>query len=235
MTKLFPRRFLFLLVAQLLLVVIYPLMTGAYLQKLMLSIMFGVVLLSTLWAVAEKRKTFLAMTALGVFSILEQIVAAVAESMAAQMAANLGHALFFLIATFLILGYVLNDEEVTGDKIAAALCVYFFLAMLWSVAYQVLDILQPGAFAVSEFLAESTEAEGFSVYLYFSLVTLTTLGYGDVSPVSALARSLATVQAVVGQIYLTVLVARLIGLHIAAGHTAVRAGKKCADAPATEE
>ena len=82
--------------------------------------------------------------------------------------------------------------------------------MTWALTYIVIDILDPTAF---EQLAVSAWAGGTD-YVYFSFVTLTTLGYGDITPLTPVAQTLAWLEAVVGQLYLAILVARLVGLHI---------------------
>ncbi len=117
-----------------------------------------------------------------------------------------------------IFGYLFSTERVTVNTIAASLCIYFLLAVLWAEVYSIMEILEPGSFVIagSENGDERLELGGraTSLTLYYSLVTLTTLGYGDIIPRTAAARMFAAMEAVTGQIYLTVLVARLVGMHI---------------------
>ena len=119
----------------------------------------------------------------------------------------------------LILGYLVTPGKVTANTIAASLCIYFLLAVLWAEVYSIMELVEPGSFVVagSENGDERLELGGraTSLTLYYSLVTLTTLGYGDIIPRTAPARMFAAMEAVTGQIYLTVLVARLVGMHIA--------------------
>ena len=109
----------------------------------------------------------------------------------------------------LILTHVLRDEEVSREKIFGALSVYLLLGVIWAMLFIMMDSLVPGSFRYGQERV-LTEAQ----MVYYSFVTLTTLGYGDIVPVSPTARSLATLEALTGQLYLTVLVARLVGLHI---------------------
>ena len=129
-------------------------------------------------------------------------------------------AVFLSYVVVVLLNFIFVSEHVTANTIFASICVYLLLGILWAMAYSLLEWFQPGAFSYPS--ASSDEAgymrlgaipAGFE--FYYSLVTMTTLGYGDVVPVSSLARTLATLQAVVGQLYLAVLVARLVGLHVA--------------------
>lgn len=115
--------------------------------------------------------------------------------------------------------YLFRKQRVTVDTIIAALCVYLLMGIVWSFAYSLVDTLAPGSFSCSVFEAGAPfmQIKDSSFYpLYYSFVTLTTLGYGDVVPVSRVASMLAVTEAMAGQIYLAVLVARLVGLQVVA-------------------
>ena len=128
--------------------------------------------------------------------------------------------LFIGYIIYKLLMLIFTSQRVTADTIFASLCAYLLLATLWTYSYSLLEMFDPGAFKYS--LIDDPEkrimrlgAEPAGIESYYSLVTMTTLGYGDIIPVTSAARSLATLQAVVGQLYLAVLVARLVGLHVA--------------------
>jgi hypothetical protein len=92
--------------------------------------------------------------------------------------------------------------------------------MIWAFSYSLLEYLQPGSFSIVREAAVGgipglVGSSGFRGVIYFSFTTLTTLGYGDITPLTGIAQNLSVLEAVVGQIYLVVLVARLVGLHIA--------------------
>ena len=119
-----------------------------------------------------------------------------------------------------ILLHIFKSERVTSETIYASLCTYLLLATFWMFGYSLLEVVDEGAFAYSQIDDKKARImrlgkEPAGIELYFSLVTMTTLGYGDVVPVSPAARSLSSLQAVLGQLYLAVLVARLVGLHVA--------------------
>jgi voltage-gated potassium channel Kch len=105
-----------------------------------------------------------------------------------------------------LLADLLRQRRVTGASISAALCAYLLVGLTFAFVY---NVLGRAAFIG----ASSSDPLEFA---YFSFVTLTTLGYGDVLPVAPYARSLAVLEAVTGQIVLVVLVARLVGMHVAA-------------------
>jgi len=105
--------------------------------------------------------------------------------------------------------HVLNHDDVDANTIFGALCAYFFLGMSWSVIYEIVLARAPDAIAVPEGYDRT-----FSTSVYFSFTTLTTLGYGDITPRSSLARMLAIMEALIGQIYLVVIVAKLVADHL---------------------
>ena len=133
---------------------------------------------------------------------------------------------FLFYISCLVLKSLFASRYVTVETINAAICLCLLLGVLWALAYSAVEYVDPDAFVGGDF----TNPEQFFYSFYFSFVTLTTLGYGDISPtifappstelsvsvpmVSRAACTLATPEAITGQTYLTVLVARPVGLHI---------------------
>jgi voltage-gated potassium channel len=125
------------------------------------------------------------------------------------------HTIFLGYICVHIFSYILGARALTSQLIYAALCMYLMMGLLWSFVYTLLFAVDPESISLAS--AVQGEADGrdvFSEMYYFSFVTLTTLGYGDILPVSRLARSLATMEAIVGQLYLAVVVASLVGIQI---------------------
>ena len=117
---------------------------------------------------------------------------------------------FGYVAVF-ILRFALKTGRVDAAKVDAAICVYLLIGVVWQYFYIFVNSVIPGSFANPRL--------AYSDFLYFSFVTLTTLGYGDITPLNGPAQALAYTEAILGQLYLTILVARLVGLHIAyTGH-----------------
>lgn len=108
-------------------------------------------------------------------------------------------------------------QVVRSSNLHAAAAIYLLLGFAFANAYQLLHLLHPGAFHFPE-----GTGIGEDVFLYFSFITLATVGYGDVTPVSGMARMLAVTEAVAGQVYLVVSVSRLVGLYVA--HRTSRVG-----------
>jgi hypothetical protein len=106
------------------------------------------------------------------------------------------------------LSRVLHHKRVTYETVLGALCTYVLLGLLFAFAYLALDAISDGPFFVQPGLHKESE------YLYFSFVTLTTLGFGDLSPAVGLPQALTALEALVGSVFLVTLVARLVTLWV---------------------
>ena len=118
---------------------------------------------------------------------------------------------FVSLIVYIILQDIFLSKKIDSSLIIGAIALYFLIGFLWGFIYTAIENFYPGSFL---FAASDDHKNQIGALIYFSLTTLTTLGYGDIAPMSPQARSMATIQAVVGQIYLTILVARLVGMHI---------------------
>lgn len=136
----------------------------------------------------------------------------------ASIAAALVSVAFLALTTFEILKDVLAGTTVDLDRIWGAVCVYILMGLFWAYAFFILWFLCPDMIAGSggELGPHYKYSSALADLLYFSFVTLSTLGYGDFIPKGHAARLLCTSEALCGQLYLTILVARLVGLHISA-------------------
>ncbi len=205
-----PHKFFYLLIALLLVVLVFPVLEALGRAGFIFGIFYSGILLSAAIAVSESRRYFvLALLLVGPAFVISW-AANVMGSSRLDFVADLFSVLFLVLVTVLILSDVLKSERVTSEKIFGALSVYLLLGIIWMILYSIADFVWPGSFQAGQ----DPILKGGRL-IYFSFVTLTTLGYGDIVPMTPLARSLATVEALTGQLYLTVLVARLVGLHIA--------------------
>jgi hypothetical protein len=122
--------------------------------------------------------------------------------------------LYLVLLTFYILSQALREGETTSRRIMGAVAAYLFLGMIWSVAYHLIALRIPGAFSIQ---GPSTPGETESIQsqlFYFSFVTLTTIGYGDIAPVHPIARMLTILEGVTGQLFPAILIARLVSLQV---------------------
>ena len=140
------------------------------------------------------------------------ILASQTESSVFQFGALLTLIGFLVTAITHTMKQVAVGTDMSMNRIVGANCVYLLLVVIWAVAYSVLELAAPGSFGGFE----TWTSRGWdSEWLYFSFVTMTTLGYGDLLPVSATARAMAYLQAVFGQFYIAILVAGLVSVYIA--------------------
>ena len=135
------------------------------------------------------------------------------------LAGHLCEVLFLLGASVLIVKSLFSARTLTFDSILGALCGYLFLGLAWAVLYSMIEEFRPGSFEISPKLVTGGEVARPlpHVLTSYSFVTLTTVGYGDISPVSPAARTLAWTEAITGQFYLAVIVAGLVSVLAAKG------------------
>jgi hypothetical protein len=131
----------------------------------------------------------------------------------ALLTAGLSLIFVWLLLTTLVF-QVFRAGQVTGHRISGAIVVYLLLGALWALLYQLTALIIPQAFRLPEDLAGSDPDMLQRLLMYFSFITLTSTGYGDITPVHPVARLLAMLEALVGQLYLAITLARLVSLEI---------------------
>jgi len=209
-TWLTQRRFFVLLICLLLLPLVYPLLSGLGLvgTRILSNIFFSVMLFSCLYAISQDKRLITIGLTLGIPALgATWVVQFLGSPPGVMVAIHIVVALFLVVVIGTMLSHVLKDEVVTGEKVSAAICVYLFIGLIWAYLFSLTHHLAPGSFHI--------EDPELSHFIYYSFITLSTLGYGDITPLSPPARALSYVEAITGQLYLAVLVARLVGLHIA--------------------
>ena len=184
-------------------------------EKFVIVSLLAILLFAILFAVSRKP-------AIRTTAILLAVLAFVTRGIDVVMPSAVLDAIALLCMVailFLIIGaglrVLFRPMVVTINTISASLCVYILMVLLWANLYSLVDLLLPGSFAYS--LDENftmNMRDGQAIYAtYYSFVTITTLGYGDILPVSPPAMALATLQAFVGQMYVAILVARLVSVY----------------------
>lgn len=230
-------RFRFLLATLLLLLFVSPfvrfLRTDAVpiLAPITMLLLFSAVLVSAVFAISGRRATVVVAVTWATSVIAIAAVNTFRPRDFHLLLENSLAAGLLVYTLVLLLRFLFREQRITFEVIAASLCGYLLLGVLWANVYSLLAFLDPDSFAFPSLVDVSVSNEPMNLRfgtersataLYFSYVTLTTLGYGDIVPVTTASRMLCTTEAITGQLYLAVLVARLIGLHIA---HASRAGK----------
>lgn len=122
-------------------------------------------------------------------------------------------AIYFILLIISFTSHLIRIKKISLNEICATLCLYLIIGLFWGSLYALLNELSPGSYAGS--LLENTETTYLNVFNYFSLVTLTTLGYGDITPQTPGAAALCQLEAIVGQFFTAVVVAWLVGNFVA--------------------
>ena len=204
-------RFLVLLVGILCLIFFSPILSSTTNIQSIFNIFFSVLLLSCVYAVSNNWRYALFCTAFGVpFLIFIWVSNLVSIPKPLGILGKCSGIIFIACIIYAILNHILRQKQVSREVIYGAIVAYLLFGILCAVAYGFVDLLQPDSFGFSHDLLQDSRERFF----YFSFVTLTTLGYGDITPITAAARSLATLEAIIGQIYLVVLIAWLVGMHV---------------------
>jgi len=191
--------------------IIYPLAGVEARADTMASWSFSLVLVLGVLATTKHKAIRMGMVALAGLAFASHWLHFLIRADAVHMVAASVSAVFFLVLASLITARVFRSGGITIFRVCGAIAVYIILGILWGEFYILIYLLVPGAF----YFDPSTQygEPPISELIYFSFSTLTTLGFGDVLPVHPMARSLTTLEALVGQLYPAVLLARLVTLY----------------------
>jgi len=166
---------------------------------------------------AERRRNSVIGWSLAVAAVGLRLTTIYSSSPSLTLLWELCAMLFFGFVAWNELRAVLRQRQITGEAISMAISVYLLLGATWSFLYDIIYQLQPTAFSLNG-AASALAAPGhpiFPVLGYFSFITLTTVGYGDIAPVTLQARYAALAEGIAGQFYLAILVARLVSMQLA--------------------
>jgi hypothetical protein len=125
----------------------------------------------------------------------------------------IAYAVFIVIAIISIARYVFITDRITQDRIIGSICIYMLIGMLFAFIYAAMGIIINGGFEMAAKMG-NVENVYFADFLYFSYSTLTTIGFGDVTPTHPVTKMTACLEGVTGCVYLAIMVARLVGMHV---------------------
>lgn len=160
--------------------------------------------------VLEKRRTLFAIVAV---ALLLRWGASHFDSPAVSAVGALLWGVVALVAVFGAIRYSMSSARVDAEHLYAALSAYLLIGVCWGVVYVAVVRLDPGALLLGG--GPPPRGLGMGDAIYFSFVTLATLGYGDFTPATPVMRGLAVFEAIIGQLYLAIMVARLVSLRVA--------------------
>lgn len=177
--------------------------------KVLMDIFVTLILISGLYAASQKMHFFYIGVLIALPALAIHCLRYFVEVPSLFIVGDVFSAMFFAFLVVLILNNLCKEKKITADVIAGAICGYLLIGLMWANFFSVLEALQPGSFQVPDHLTTDS-----SIFTYYSYVTLTTLGFGDIIPMTNQARSLSVLESVVGPIYLAVVIARLVGMGI---------------------
>jgi hypothetical protein len=185
--------------------VLPALIDATHAWRLTIDVVLTLALLSGILAIIDHRRLAASLAALCVLVIALRAAEWVAP---ADLLAPLQN--FSVLAAFLVLAIAVGINVFTRDvsvleRVAGAVVLYLLIGLLWANIYMLVHRLAPGSFS-----RPTGDAADFPEWVYFSFVTLTTVGYGDITPVARGARALATLEAFVGQLYPAIIIARFV-------------------------
>ena len=203
-------RYFFLLISLLSLILITPLFQGVVPLPLLLDISITGIFLSALYAISQKTQRLPLAVGLLLPVVAGMWVTYFVHIPYLRLVADCCAILFFAFTIILLLSSLLREHEITLDVIYGVIAVFFLMALMWAFIFDVIEALRSGSFQITSSTLHGTRVH----FVYYSFITITTVGYGDILPVTLTARAFSIVEMIVGQVYLVVLVARLVGINI---------------------
>jgi len=229
--RLMERRHTALLVAIILLFLVRPSIGDAGAGPMLFSAALVLLLVVALYTIqvdeltgerdtllAQRRTRTILGWALAVPAVIERIAIFIVPNAELYITGTIVWLLFIAYVTWSQLRSVLKQREVTSETISMSISVYLLLGLTWGLFYIVLSQLQANAFSLGTTTqgpaARADKLGLFPLLVYFSLTTLSTIGFGDITPLTLQARYAAVAEGITGQFYLAILVARLVGLQM---------------------
>jgi len=208
-------RYAAILTATIVLFVFEPLLSPSHEVPWRLSLVTFLLLLASLRAVWRSRGLLIWVGALGLAFLACEAIEPMTEAPIVPILVDVSSMAFLGLTSVGILLDVFTRERITADTVFGASAVYLLIGLFFARVFLLVAYLDPESFAVSDALAGQLVEGGWreaGILHYFSLMTLTTVGYGDVSPVAPVARNIAAVEAVIAQLFIASVIARLVAM-----------------------
>lgn len=207
-------RFLFLFISLMLYFLVPPFFIDTPHRMHIISALFSLMLLISVYAIEMNKRILHIGMALALFLFAVRWLGVLHElGVRLVLFETSVTCVFFALTSVAVINYIIRSEEVTASTIFGAICGYLLMGLTWSFLHSLIFIVNPEAYHFPVNVIHDKPI-GTLNFIYFSFINLSTVGYGDITPVSHVARTFSWLEAVTGQIYLTVWIARLIALHI---------------------
>lgn len=214
-----PGRYTILLVTILILLVSQPLLANHRFAQSILTTTFAMVLLAALYALRTSRGYFVIALILMVPGYGARLALLFVPSVWMEILAAVLSSLFLLVTVAALVTRLFTVRRVTLDTIGAAVCAYLLMGVAWGFIFAAIELSHPRAFSTALLQPAhngiSPLFESMHSFMYYSFVCLTTMGYGDIVPITDPARIFSVMEAVFGQLYIAILISRLVSLEVA--------------------
>ncbi len=208
--KIIENKYTLLLVALVMLMIASPIVSHYRLAYFFVeSFLFAVVIALTLWISGAKKVFFLFVVSFSLIAMFFHYHAMfVLVDRHMGLVALFTYLIYIGVAIIFMLEKIFLEKRVTADTVKGSISVYILIGMWWQILYATIWVFNPSSFVLQDNRISSPD------FFYFSFTTMTTLGYGDIIARSHTAKTAAMLQAVTGQMYVGILIARLVSLHI---------------------
>lgn len=202
-------RFLILIGLIMGLLVLVPILNRFIAVRMVLDLFLTAIAVSMVYTISSRKRHIIVGLFLAIVMLSSVWVQYFYQNKTVAAISMIAGGFFIGVVMVNLLRFMFKTEEVTREVIYAAILLYLLAALVWAFVYTFLELIDPASFNISH-------GQGLSnllVFQYYSFVTITTLGYGDITPVTEVAKAISVLEAVVGQIYLVVVVAWLVGTY----------------------
>jgi voltage-gated potassium channel len=210
-----------LLIFLVILMSVLPFIAGDELAIFSMKLLLTVILLCGIYAGRRMRRDLILGGALGIPVLVGRWLPQYSTDIRVFLAIDILTAVFLLYITTMILNQVLRTGRVTLDTLAGGVCAYLFIGLAWAFVYRAMFVMNPHSFLFASasfahiFENQSRSEPQLMNFAYYSFATLTTTGFGDITPALGPSRAISVLEAAAGQFFIAILIARLVGLELA--------------------
>ena len=202
-------RFLILMGLMMALLILGPILEQFVTIRKLIDVFLTAIALTMLYTITSKKRVFYFGWSLAIIMLLSLWLKYFVSYDLFATVSMVAGAFFTVLVTFQMVQFIARSKTVTREVVYAAMLVYLLVAQLWALVYTFLNLIDPASFNLPGGQGD------FLLFEYYSFVTLTTLGFGDITPLTKVAKAFSVLEAVVGQLYLVVVVAWFVGMLVA--------------------
>jgi hypothetical protein len=203
-------RYGFLLAAMIAELTLGPLIVMGTNSVVIVRVIGGVVLLAALVVAGSRGVPVILFTA----ALVSHVVSSFSPRTDLAAAAEAARLVFLCYVLLIVVRHVVRHRVITFDTVAGAACAYMLIGWVWGELFMLVERWRPGSFVIPSSWVTGPGGDMRAALMYFSFATLTTVGYGDIHPSNPASGVLCASEALIGQLYLAIMIARMVGLQI---------------------